>query len=146
MFITLGILIAYIINYGTNTIPSPASWRIVMGIGFVWATVLGLGVLLFPESPKYAYSCGRHEEAKNIMTKMLGVSENHHKVAKELREMKDKLGAERVGNQSWWNVFTGPTMARRILLGIALQAFQQLTGANFFFVSHCGKEMPVVSD
>ena len=107
-----------------------------MGIGFVWATVLGLGVLLFPESPKYAYSRGRQEEAKQTMTRMLGVSGNHYRVIKELRETKDKLEAERAGNQSWWNVFTGPTMAHRILLGIALQAFQQLTGANFFFVSH----------
>ncbi|MCJ1394131.1 hexose transporter hxt1 [Xylographa bjoerkii] len=133
LFITLGILIAYIINYGTNTINGPAAWRVVMGIGFIWAAILGLGILLFPESPKYAYSQGRKEEAKQTMTKMLGVPGNHYKVAKELREMKDKLEAESAGNHAWYEVFTGPRMAYRTWLGIALQAFQQLTGANFFF-------------
>ena len=105
-----------------------------MGIGFIWAAILGLGILLFPESPKYAYSRGRKEEAKQTMTKMLGVSENHYKIARELREMKDKLEAESAGTHAWYEVFTGPRMAYRTWLGIALQAFQQLTGANFFFV------------
>lgn len=93
---------------------------------------------MFPESPKYAYSKGRPEEAKKTMTKMLGVSENHRQVAKELREMKKKLDAENAGNEPWHAVFTGPRMGYRTSLGIALQAFQQLTGANFFFVSSCG--------
>lgn len=111
-----------------------------MGVGFVWALILGLGILLFPESPKYAYSKGRPEEAKRTMTKMLGVSQNHRQVAKELREMKKKLDAENAGNEPWHAVFTGPRMGYRTSLGIALQAFQQLTGANFFFVSSYGSE------
>jgi len=105
-----------------------------MGVGFVWALVLGLGILMFSESPNYAYSKGRHEEAERSMTKMLSVSENKLKVAKELREMK-KSEAENAGNEPWYAVFTGPRMGYRTSLGIALQAFQQLTGANFFFVS-----------
>jgi SP family sugar:H+ symporter-like MFS transporter len=134
LFITLGILIAYIVNYGTERIQSTASWRITMGIGFLWALVLGLGVLMFPESPKYAYSKGCEVEARRTMTKMLGVSEGHRIVRKELREMKEKLDAENSGDP-WYKVFTGDRMAYRIFLGVALQAFQQLTGANFFFVS-----------
>ena len=70
---------------------SPTLWRIVIGIGFILAIALGLGILIFPESPMYIYSCGRQEEAKQTITKMLGVSKNHHKIAKELREMKGKL-------------------------------------------------------
>jgi len=35
--------------------------------------------------------------------------------------------------QKAYEVFTGPRMKYRLLLGIALQAIQQLTGANFFF-------------
>jgi SP family sugar:H+ symporter-like MFS transporter len=106
-----------------------------MGIGFVWALILGLGILLFPESPEYAYSKGRPEDAKNTMTKMLGVSENHRQLAKELRDMKKKLDAENAGNEPWHAVFTGPRMGYLTSLGIALQASQQLTGANFSFVS-----------
>ena len=105
-----------------------------MGIGFLWAIILGIGILFFPETPKYVYRHGRPEEAKRTMSKLLGVPHNHRKVAKELQEMKEALDAEHAGgHQPWWECFTGPRMAYRTFLGIALQAFQQLTGANFFF-------------
>lgn len=105
-----------------------------MGISFLWALILGTGILFFPESPKFIYRLGRVDDARRTMTKLLGVSENHEKVAKELREMKEKLDAEQSGGeQKWSEVFAGPRMAYRTMLGVALMAFQQLTGANFFF-------------
>lgn len=130
----MGILFANIVNWGTERIQNTASWRIPMGLGFLWAIVLGVGILFFPETPKHAFRRGRAEEAKKTMTKLLGVSDNHRKVAMELHEMKEALDAEQAGGKHpWWEVFTGPRMAYRTLLGIVLQAFQQLTGANFFF-------------
>lgn len=48
--------------------------------------------------------------------------------------MQYKLQMEREGgDHSFWEVFTGPRMLYRTLLGIAIQALQQMTGANFFF-------------
>lgn len=35
LFVTIGILIAYLINFGTEKIQSQASWGTVMGINFV---------------------------------------------------------------------------------------------------------------
>lgn len=105
-----------------------------MGIGFLWAIVLGVGILFFPETPKHNFRKGQPDLAKHTMTKLLGVSENHRKVALELAEMKEALEAETAGGKPhWWEVFTGPRMAYRTILGIVLQALQQLTGANFFF-------------
>ncbi|KAL9103068.1 MAG: hypothetical protein Q9163_001866 [Psora crenata] len=129
-----GILFANIVNYGTERIRNTASWRIPMGIGFLWAIILGVGILFFPETPKHNFRKGKPEEAKKTMTRLLGVGDNHRKVAMELKEMKEALEAEQAGGKRpWWEVFTGPRMAYRTTLGIVLQAFQQLTGANFFF-------------
>ena len=48
--------------------------------------------------------------------------------------MKEKLDEEKAaGTASWHEIFTGPRMFYRTLLGIALQSLQQLTGANFIF-------------
>ncbi|KAK6409247.1 hexose transporter hxt5, partial [Oleoguttula sp. CCFEE 5521] len=45
-----------------------------------------------------------------------------------------KLDEERAGRDTkWWEMFTGPAMLRRVMIGVVLQAGQQLTGANFFF-------------
>lgn len=131
---TFGIFIAYLINYGTNTIQSTASWRITMGIGYAWPLILGVGALFLPESPRYAYRHGRIDEARKVMSKLYGVPTNHRVVVDEMREMKDKLDEEKAaGTASWHEIFTGPRMFYRTLLGIALQSLKQLTGANFIF-------------
>ncbi|KAI9810810.1 MAG: hexose transporter hxt1 [Pycnora praestabilis] len=134
LFITLGIFIADCINFGTEARANTGAWRIPMGIGWIWALILGGGILFFPESPRYAFRHGRVEEARTTMSKLYGTSETHREVERELREIKEKLDAERIGGKHpWYEVFTGPRMAYRTLLGITLQALQQLTGANFFF-------------
>ncbi|KAG8527880.1 uncharacterized protein KY384_006796 [Bacidia gigantensis] len=134
LFITLGILFANIVNYGTERIYNTSSWRIPMGIGYLWAIILGTGILFLPETPKHNFRLGKVEEAEDTMTKMLGVVPNHRKVHVELRQMKEAIEAERAGGApAFYEVFTGPRMLYRTTLGIVLQAFQQLTGANFFF-------------
>ncbi|KKK20427.1 MFS monosaccharide transporter [Aspergillus ochraceoroseus] len=134
LFVAFGIFISYLINFGTESIASTASWRITMGIGFAWPLILGLGTLFLPESPRYAYRQGRIDEARDVMCKLYGVGPNHRCIVQEMKEMKDKLDEERAaGTASWHEIFTGPRMFYRTLLGIALQSLQQLTGANFIF-------------
>ncbi|KAL6239226.1 hypothetical protein BDW75DRAFT_227366 [Aspergillus navahoensis] len=134
LFVAFGIFISYIINYGTESIKSTASWRITMGVGFAWPLILGLGALFLPESPRYAYRLGRIDEARKVMSKLYGVDVNHRVVVQEMKDMKDKLEEERAaGDAPWHDVVTGPRMLYRTLLGIALQSLQQLSGANFIF-------------
>ncbi|KAH8691457.1 putative MFS monosaccharide transporter [Talaromyces proteolyticus] len=134
LFVALGIFIAACINYGTESIQSTAAWRITMGIGFAWPLILGIGIMFLPESPRYAYRLGRIDEARRTMTKLYGVPENHRLVAEEIADMKDKLDEEKAaGKAGVFEIFTGPRMFYRTMLGIALQSLQQLTGANFIF-------------
>ena len=134
LFVAFGIFISYIINYGTNTIASTASWRITMGIGFAWPLILGIGTLFLPESPRFAYRNGRFEEARQVMCKLYGVVGNHRCIAQEMEDMKEKFEEEqRAGKAAWHEIFTGPRMFYRTMLGIVLQSLQQLTGANFIF-------------
>lgn len=134
LFITAGIFTADAINFGTEKRLNSGSWRIPMGVGFIWPLILGIGILFFPESPRYAYRKGRVEEARTTMTKFYGVSENHREVQREFGEIKEKHDLEvSLGKRPWIELITGPRMAYRTALGIVLQALQQLTGANFFF-------------
>ena len=115
---------------------STASWRIPLGITFLWGLVLGLGILFFPESPRFDYRNGRVDRARRTMSKLYGVPENHRVIVHEIAEIQEQLDAEqgaRGGIRGWLEMFKGPRMAYRIILGIVLQALQQLTGANYFF-------------
>ncbi|KAG9783392.1 general substrate transporter, partial [Aureobasidium melanogenum] len=134
LFITIGILIANLINFGTESIKSTASWRIPMGIGFLFAIVLGVGILFFPETPRHQYRHGDIDTATRSIAKFHGVSERHRVVKDQLVEMQEKLQIElEGGSHPWYEVITGPRMLYRTLLGMTIQALQQLTGANYFF-------------
>ncbi|EXJ85317.1 MFS transporter, SP family, sugar:H+ symporter [Capronia epimyces CBS 606.96] len=134
LFITIGILIANLINFGTERLHSTASWRIPMGIGFLFAIVLGFGILFFPETPRHQYRHGDIDNATTSIAKFNGVSERHKVVKDQLVEMQEKLQVELEGGRHpWYEVFTGPRMLYRTILGMVIQALQQLTGANYFF-------------
>ena len=134
LFITCGIFLSDAINFGTEARTDSGSWRIPMGVGFIWPLILGIGMLAFPESPRFAFRNGRMDEARTTLAKFYGVPESHREVQRELAEIKEKHDLEvSLGKRPWIELLTGPRMAYRTLLGIALQALQQLTGANFFF-------------
>ncbi|KIV89186.1 hypothetical protein, variant 1 [Exophiala mesophila] len=138
LFITFGIFFAACINFGTyeHQRGSSASWRIPLGVGFVWPFILGAGVLLFPETPRYDYRKGYTQRAKETMLKVYGAPPNHYSVHVELEEIEAKLKSEAAKESAlreWIHMFSAPKMAYRIALGMGLQMLQQLTGANYFF-------------
>ncbi|EXJ86564.1 MFS transporter, SP family, sugar:H+ symporter [Capronia epimyces CBS 606.96] len=138
LFITLGIFFASCVNFGTyeHQRDNSGSWRIPMGVGFVWPIILGVGILFFPDTPRYLYRKGRVEEAKQVMYKVYGAPPNHYSVHLESEEIALQLRAEAAQEgvvREWLHMFTAPKMFYRICLGVLLQMFQQLTGANYFF-------------
>src|SRR5687768_7166027 len=134
LFVTLGIWTSNMVNYGTNSMSGSASWRIPNGLGFAWALVLGAGILCLPESPRYAFLKGREDEARKTIASLAGVDLHAASVNAEIDEIREKVQEMKEGSETkWYEVFTGPRMLYRLMLGILLQSGQQLTGANFFF-------------
>ncbi|RMZ87062.1 hypothetical protein DV736_g5710, partial [Chaetothyriales sp. CBS 134916] len=139
LFITLGIFLAACFNFGTyeHQRANSGSWRIVLGLGWIWTAVLGVGILFFPETPRYVYRQGRVQEARDTMIKVYGAPVNHYCIHSELEEIEAKLRADSQVKgsaiQEIIGMFNAPRMAYRIALGVILQALQQLTGANYFF-------------
>lgn len=147
LFITLGIFTAYAINYGTEakqtttvngqevlvgrspTLASSAQWRIPMGVGFIFPLCMVLGIVFLPESPRWDYRNGNIERARKSIARAYGVSENHWEVHREMKEIKEKYDAEFAGGGKhvWYEIFTGPRMAYRVMLGVTLQALQQVS-------------------
>jgi len=139
LFITLGIFLAAAFNLGTfrGLVDSSASWRIVLGLGWIWTIGLGVGILVFPETPRFAYRHGRVDEARRTLMRVYGAPANHWAIQTQMDEIDSKLRAESQVPTSvvggYFEMFRAPRMSYRILLGVGLQMFQQLTGANYFF-------------
>ncbi|KPM42134.1 Hexose transporter 2 [Neonectria ditissima] len=134
LFITLGIWTAEMVNWGTESKATSASWRIPNALSFLWALILGAGILFLPESPRYAYRAGREDEARSTIARLAGVEPNHYSVNKQIDEIRTQQNEEKAAADThWYEIFTGPRMLYRTVLGIVLQAGQQLTGINYFF-------------
>ncbi|KAF2100825.1 general substrate transporter [Rhizodiscina lignyota] len=133
LFITLGIFVADCVNFGTEKDNSSRAWKLPMGIAFIWPAIMGGGILLFRESPRWDYRKGRVDQARHTIALSYGVSDNHWEVNREMGEIKRKFDLEQSGSHKWYEIFTAPAMTRRTLIGVIMQMLQQLTGANFFF-------------
>jgi sugar porter (SP) family MFS transporter len=139
LFITFGIFLAAVFNYAAERHQSgkAASWQITLGLSFVPAAILAVGILAFSETPRFNYRNGKIDEATATMSRVYGVPTNHHSIQLELEEMRLKLEAEsKITNgpiQEWLGMWMAPKMAYRLAIGMGLQMFQQLTGANYFF-------------
>ncbi|KAJ5557947.1 hypothetical protein N7535_009440 [Penicillium sp. DV-2018c] len=132
LFVTLGIFLAYCINLGTHNMEGTGQWRITLGITFVFALVLGGGMIFFPESPRYEFRHGKAESCQRTLAKLYGIPENHVRIIEEMKEIREQFEAETEG-QKWHEFLTAPRMFYRIALGMVLQSLQQLSGANYFF-------------
>jgi len=135
--ITAGILIAYLINLGTNDMGGSGEWRIPIGIGLAFSLVLGIGIQFCPESPRWLAARGRHEEARRSVAIVRGKKVEDHDpyVEAEFYEILQAVKAEeKMPAAGWADCFVpqGKTLYRT-LLGMTLQAGQQFTGANYFF-------------
>lgn len=141
LMITFGIFLAAVFNYAAERHQSgkKASWQITLGLSLVPAAILAVGILAFSETPRYNYRHGKVDKATATMAKVYGVPANNYHIQLELAEMKAKLEAEsKINNgpiQEWLGMWKAPKMAYRIAIGMGLQMFQQLTGANYLSVS-----------
>ncbi|KAL5371559.1 hypothetical protein DPSP01_014181 [Paraphaeosphaeria sporulosa] len=138
LMITFGIFLAAVFNYAAENHQSgnAASWQITLGLSFVFPAILVGGILFFSETPRFLFRQGKEEEAKQTMCKVYGVGENHYAIHMELEEIRMKLAEEtNKGSaiQEWFGMWKAPKMAYRLAIGMGLQMFQQLTGANYFF-------------
>ncbi|EDK42773.1 hexose transporter 2 [Lodderomyces elongisporus NRRL YB-4239] len=133
--ITLGIFIGYCCTYGTKQLNNSAQWRIPLGLCFLWAIFLIVGMLFMPESPRYLIEKHRLDDAKKSIAKSNKLTVDDKFVLSEFQLIQAGIDKERLaGTASWIDLITGrPAILKRVLTGIALASLQQLTGNNYFF-------------
>lgn len=120
-FLTGGQVIAFIVDY---FLTSSGSWRIMIATGLVPAIMLFVGMCFMPYSPKWLFSKGRKQEARETLTK---IRENANDVSEELSAIQNNL--EKATKPKFSAIFN--KKIRPVLyIGLALGIFQQFFGIN----------------
>ncbi|KAJ9644820.1 hypothetical protein H2204_001282 [Knufia peltigerae] len=128
-FFTLGVMTSYWVNYAVSTKVSPGSrqWQIPIGLQLVPGGLLGLGMLILPESTRWLAKRGRREEAmKSLIWIRGGDSEE---VQAEMTEILAGIDAETHAREGLtWREMLAASNRSRVLTVITLQIGVQLTG------------------
>lgn len=131
--ITIGLLLAAVVNNATSNRNDTGCYRIPIAVQFAWSLILFFGMLLLPETPRYLVKRSRHEDAARSLGRIRRLAHDHPAIQTELAEIKANHDFETsLGKASYLDCFRPPILKRQ-LTGIFLQALQQLTGINFIF-------------
>ncbi|KAH8700649.1 putative MFS monosaccharide transporter [Talaromyces proteolyticus] len=131
--ITVGLLLASVVNNATHGNNDTSSYRIPIAVQFAWAIVLVVGMLILPETPRYMIKRDNHDAAIRNLAKLRRLSPDHPAVLEELAEIQANHDFEMsVGSATYLDCFRG-SLGKRLLTGCLLQGLQQLTGINFIF-------------
>ncbi|UJR07838.1 hypothetical protein I4U23_012121 [Adineta vaga] len=129
--ITIGIAVSFWTNYGTNLYftSSSASWRIPLGLQVLPALILAIGIPFFPYSPRWLMAQGRESEAFAVL-RNLRSSSSQQDIFIEFNEIKQEIIAENEQSIRSYSQLVQFPLRRRLILGLTIQIFQQLTGIN----------------
>lgn len=117
--ITLGIVLSYLINYYFS---AQGRWPWMLGLGVVPATILLLGTLFLPESPRWMILKGWEQKARTVL-QQLRVNEN---INKEFNDIQQTVHMERGTHRLLLAKWVRPIL----LISLGLSFFQQVTGIN----------------
>lgn len=133
--ITIGLLLAAIVNIFTEKMTNATAFRIPLAMQFIWAGILLLGLILLPETPRYLIKRGLRNAAALSLSRLRRLDITHPALVEELAEIEANHEYElSLGPSTYRDVFFGsPRLGRRTLTGCGLQILQQLSGCNFIF-------------
>ncbi|RYP40990.1 hypothetical protein DL767_001306 [Monosporascus sp. MG133] len=131
--ITIGLLLAAVVNNATANRNDTGSYRIPIAIQLAWSLLLFFGMLVLPETPRYLIKKDHAEKAAKSLSRLRRLPTDHEAIAAELAEVQASHEFEMsMGQGSYLDCFRPPILKRQ-LTGAGLQALQQLTGINFIF-------------
>ena len=123
--ITVGILVANVLNYAFDKIEGGWGWRLSLGGAVVPAVIMIAGSLYLPETPNSMIENGKQEKAKKQLIKIRGVDD----VEEEFNDLIAASEASKQIEDPWRNLWQ-PKYRPQLVMAILIPFFQQVTGIN----------------
>ncbi|KAJ4954956.1 hypothetical protein NE237_011739 [Protea cynaroides] len=123
--VTIGILFANLINYGTAKIKGGWGWRLSLGLAGIPAILLTIGALLVVETPNSLIERGHLEEGKKVLRKIRGTNN----IEPEFLELVEASRVAKLVKHPFRNLLKRCNRPQ-LILAMVMQIFQQFAGIN----------------
>ncbi|KAF3784690.1 D-xylose-proton symporter [Nymphaea thermarum] len=125
LFLTIGILVANLVNYGTNKIKAGWGWRVSLALAAVPAVIMTVGSVFLPDTPNSLVERGHHEKAKRMLQCIRGTTN----VEEEYQDLLHASEASKQVKRPWANILKRKYRPQSVM-AVAIPFFLQLTGIN----------------
>lgn len=85
--ITIGLLLASVVDHSTKDRKDTGSYRIPIAVQFAWALILFFGMLILPETPRMHIKRGKPEAAAKSLSRLRRLDVDHPALVEELAEI-----------------------------------------------------------
>ncbi|XP_020095411.1 sugar carrier protein C-like [Ananas comosus] len=125
LMITIGILCANLINYGTAKIKGGWGWRVSLALAAVPAGIITVGSLFLPDTPNSLIERGHDDEARRMLRRIRGTDD----VDREYNDLVAASEESKAVKHPWANIVKRKYRPQ-LTMAILIPFFQQLTGIN----------------
>ncbi|KAJ1698414.1 hypothetical protein LUZ63_006926 [Rhynchospora breviuscula] len=125
LMITIGILCANLINYGSDKIKAGWGWRLSLALAAVPAAIITLGSLFLPDTPNSLIDRGYDEAALQMLRRIRGTDD----IDEEYNDLVVASEESKKIQHPWANILKRKYRPQ-LTMAIAIPFFQQLTGIN----------------
>jgi sugar porter (SP) family MFS transporter len=131
--IALGEVLGYAV--AAMFVSVPGNWRYILGSSLVFSTIMGVGILFMPESPRYLMHKGKPLEAFKVWRRIRGVAtqaarQEFFVMKVSTEEEEAVVAAGRQSRYPWMDFFTKPRARRAIVYANIMIFLGQFTGIN----------------
>jgi MFS transporter, SP family, galactose:H+ symporter len=119
--ITIGILAAYLVDYA---FASSEAWRWMLGLAAAPGVLLGIGMIILPETPRWLLERGRVDQAREVLRRVRG----NANIEAEFEDIRQTLA--QASERGRFADLKRPEVRPALIVGIGLAIFQQVTGIN----------------
>ncbi|KAF3400168.1 Inositol transporter 1 [Penicillium rolfsii] len=131
----LNIALGEVLGYAVAAmfVSVPGNWRYILGSSLIFSTILLVGMLFMPESPRYLMHKNQEVAAYGVWKKIRGFNDLEAK--DEFLGMRQAVTAEseeqaKTKKYAWMDFFTEPRARRAIVYANIMIILGQLTGVN----------------
>lgn len=135
LFVGVGIVFAYWFDFGISYAGGAIAWRLPIAFQILFALFVVVLVFGLPESPRWLYSRGKTEEAREVLSAIFGKDINDPYIVSEMDSIREALTIEQEAEAkaSIFSVLVKRDAVKtrhRIMLAWIVQFMNQAGGIN----------------